>query len=226
MKTLIYIGAHTGVGLYRLLEKRRFDVIYAFEPDPEMFEQLKANYSHISQWPEKLQDNVPQITCINAACSKETGPKILYITENRVSSSLSDVNMLNQGERGHSGGIPAFKTIEIHSINLKEFCNIHNIKHIDMLVTDCQGSDYEILTTMKEFIDEKRIDELFCETHKDGMELYVGLDNSFSLFKSLLGENYKISHFCFDTYHIDVDDLTLLNQMSGWNEWDTSWKLQ
>ena len=212
MKTLIYVGANRGFGLYRLLQKRQFDVIYAFEPDPEMFEQLKTNYS-----------NVPQITCINAACSKETGPKTLYITENRVSSSLSDVNMSNQEQfGGHSGGKPAFKTTEIHSVNLKEFCTINNIKHIDMLVTDCQGSDYEILTTMKEFIDEKRIDELFCETHKDGVEMYVGLDNTFSRFKSILGENYKVSYFSADGHHIDANNLTELNNHM---EWDTSWKL-
>ena len=212
MKTLIYVGANRGFGLYRLLQKRQFDVIYAFEPDPEMFEQLKTNYS-----------NVPQITCINAACSKETGPKTLYITENRVSSSLSDVNMSNQEQfGGHSGGKPAFKTTEIHSVNLKEFCMINNIKHIDMLVTDCQGSDYEILTTMKEFIDEKRIDELFCETHQDGVEMYVGLDNTFSQFKSILGENYKVSHFSADGHHIDANNLTELNKHM---EWDTSWKL-
>ena len=212
MKTLIYVGANRGFGLYRLLQKRQFDVIYAFEPDPEMFEQLKTNYS-----------NVPQITCINAACSKETGPKTLYITENRVSSSLSDVNMTNQEQfGGHSGGKPAFKTTEIHSVNLKEFCTINNIKHIDMLVTDCQGSDYEILTTMKEFIDEKRIDELFCETHKDGVEMYVGLDNTFSRFKSILGENYKVSYFSADGHHIDANNLTELNKHM---EWDTSWKL-
>lgn len=212
MKTLIYVGANRGFGLYRLLQKHQFDVIYAFEPDPEMFEQLKTNYS-----------NVPQITCINAACSKETGPKTLYITENRVSSSLSDVNMSNQEQfGGHSGGKPAFKTTEIHSVNLKEFCMINNIKHIDMLVTDCQGSDYEILTTMKEFIDEKRIDELFCETHKDGVEMYVGLDNTFSRFKSILGENYKVSYFSADGHHIDANNLTELNKHM---EWDTSWKL-
>ena len=212
MKTLIYVGANRGFGLYRLLQKRQFDVIYAFEPDPEMFEQLKTNYS-----------NVPQITCINAACSKETGPKTLYITENRVSSSLSNVNMSNQEQfGGHSGGKPAFKTTEIHSVNLKEFCTINNIKHIDMLVTDCQGSDYEILTTMKEFIDEKRIDELFCETHQDGVEMYVGLDNTFSQFKSILGENYKVSHFSADGHHIDANNLTELNKHM---EWDTSWKL-
>ena len=212
MKTLIYVGANRGFGLYRLLQKRQFDVIYAFEPDPEMFEQLKTNYN-----------SVPQITCINAACSKETGPKTLYITENRVSSSLSDVNMLNQEQfGGHSGGKPAFKTTEIHSVNLKEFCMINNIKHIDMLVTDCQGSDYEILTTMKEFIDEKRIDELFCETHQDGVEMYVGLDNTFSQFKSILGENYKVSHFSADGHHIDANNLTELNKHM---EWDTSWKL-
>lgn len=212
MKTLIYVGANRGFGLYRLLQKRQFDVIYAFEPDPEMFEQLKTNYS-----------NVPQITCINAACSKETGPKTLYITENRVSSSLSDVNMSNQEQfGGHSGGKPAFKTTEIHSVNLKEFCTINNIKHIDMLVTDCQGSDYEILTTMKEFIDKKQIDELFCETHQDGVEMYVGLDNTFSRFKSILGENYKVSYFSADGHHIDANNLTELNKHM---EWDTSWKL-
>ena len=154
MKTLIYVGANRGFGLYRLLQKRQFDVIYAFEPDPEMFEQLKTNYS-----------NVPQITCINAACSKETGPKTLYITENRVSSSLSDVNMSNQEQfGGHSGGKPAFKTTEIHSVNLKEFCTINNIKHIDFLKCDCEGGEYDVFQPSNiEFL--KTIPKIVTEFH-------------------------------------------------------------
>ena len=212
MKILIYVGANRGYGLYRLLQNRPFDIIYAFEPDPEIFEQLRLNYSQI-----------PQVKLINAGCSAKTGTKTLYITENRVSSSLSDVNMENQSELGgHSGGKPAIKKLNVHCVNLKEFCEGNKINHIDLLVTDCQGSDHEILTTMKEFIDNRKIDEIFSETHKDGIEMYVGLNNQFSKFKELLSENYKISYYSADGMHIDSDNIVELNKH---NEWDTCWKL-
>lgn len=212
MKTLIYVGTNRGYGLYRLLQQRSFDIVYAFEPDPEIFEQLQSSYSQISH-----------VRLINAGCSLETGTKTLYITENRVSSSLSDVNMENQSELGgHSGGKPAIKQVKVHCVNLKEFCEGNKIHHINLLVTDCQGSDYEILTTMKEFIDNRKIDEIFSETHKDGVEMYVGLNNQFSKFKELLESNYKISHYSADGTFIEADNSAELNKHI---EWDTCWKL-
>jgi FkbM family methyltransferase len=213
MKTLIYIGANRGYGLYQLLTKRQFDIVYAFEPDPEIFQQLKNNYK-----------NLPQVKCINVACTSSTGEGSLYITENRVSSSLGDVNMSNQEELGgHSGGKSPIKVIQVQTINLKEFCDGNNINHIDLLVTDCQGSDHNILTSMKTFIDNKQIDEIFSETHKDGVEMYIGLNNQLSKFKELLNENYQISYFSADGHFIDANNF---DELSKHNEWDTCWKVR
>ena len=39
MSTLVYLGANTGFSLYQIFDK--YDQVYAFEPDPEMFELIE-----------------------------------------------------------------------------------------------------------------------------------------------------------------------------------------
>jgi FkbM family methyltransferase len=215
MKTLVYVGANAGYGLYNTLMNSsiRFDKIYAFEPDPEIYKILKENFK-----------NFLNINTINAGCSDQSGTKTLYVTENRVSSSLADVNMNNQNEvGGHSGGKPAFKQVDVNIINLYDFCEQNNIKEIDLLVTDCQGSDYTILKTMEPLLKERKIKNLFCETHRDGFEIYNGLDNSFSKFKELLNENYEIDFFMADINYVDKNNT---EELFKHIEWDTMWKLK
>jgi len=215
MKTLVYVGANAGRGLYNTLinSSTRFDKIYAFEPDPEIYKILKENFK-----------NFLNVNTINAGCSDQSGTKTLYVTENRVSSSLADVNMNNQNEvGGHSGGKPAFKQVDVNVINLYDFCEQNNIKEIDLLVTDCQGSDYTILKTMEPLLKERKIKNLFCETHRDGFEIYNGLDNSFSKFKELLNENYEIDFFMADINYVDKNNT---EELFKHIEWDTMWKLK
>lgn len=213
MKTLIYIGANQGYGLYRLLSSRKFDKVYAFEPDPEIFAVLTRNYQQ-----------APFVELINAACYTDNGTKTLHITENRVSSSLSDVNMENQKELGgHSGGKPAFKKVQIKTINLLDFLKEKKIEEVDLLVTDCQGADTIVLETIKEFLDAKKIKELFCETHRDNTILYTDLDNSFSKFKTILENNYEISYFSADGTIIEKEKT---DEITKHAEWDTCWKLK
>lgn len=215
MKTLVYVGANAGRGLYNTLTNSsiRFDKIYAFEPDPEIYKILKENFK-----------NFPNVNVINAGCSNQSGIKTLYVTENRVSSSLADVNMNNQNEvGGHSGGKPAFKQVDVNVINLYNFCEQNNIKEIDLLVTDCQGSDYTILKTMEPLLKERKIKNLFCETHRDGFEIYNGLNNSFSKFKELLNENYEIDFFMADINYVAKNNT---EELFKHIEWDTMWKLK
>jgi FkbM family methyltransferase len=213
-KICIYIGANIGSGLMQYINQ--FDEIHVFEPDPEMFESLKQNCINSNNYKCDIILN-------NCACYLENGTHSLYITENRVSTSLGDVDISTFDSIGnHSGGKPPIKTIEIETVNLYDYLQENNIEEIDLLLTDAQGSDYTILTTVQPYIEQKKIKKFFCETHNNGKSLYLGLDNSFDKFKDLLSENYKIVHYSFDgeyrsnDYEIKETDI----------EWDTFWSLK
>jgi len=205
MTTLVYIGANCGNSLWNLIDK--FDSVYAFEPDPEIFEQLNRRYRQF-EW----------VTLVNAACSLEKGETDFYVTPNRVSSGLSDINIETYG------GDPAFKTVRVKTVNLSEYLKENGIDYIDLYYSDCQGSDLNVLSTIKEYIDDKKIGEMFIETHGDGIFLYKGLDNQFSSFKKLLSENYEF--VCASLGRLDgkvVDE----NQIpDGEYEWDSLWKVR
>ncbi len=46
MKTLVYVGANTGFTLWGIFDK--FDYVCVFEPDPEMYEELKSRYNNLN----------------------------------------------------------------------------------------------------------------------------------------------------------------------------------
>lgn len=207
MTTLIYIGANEGYSLWNIFDK--YDQVYAFEPDPEMFEILNKKYKQF-EW----------VTLINAACSTENGEANFYVTINRVSSSLSDVH-----SKEKSLGIPdPLKIIKVKTINLIDFLKENNIDYIDFYLSDAQGSDLNILKTVKEYTDNKKIGELFIETHANGIELYDGLDNQFEGFKTLLSKNYNFVHASLGSQNgkiVEEKDIP-----EGEKEWDSYWKLK
>ena len=84
MSTLVYIGTNEGNSLWGIFDK--FDKVYAFEPNPEVYKILRRRFRQF-EW----------VTLINAACSTEDGETDLYVTPNLVSSSLSDVNTEKYG---------------------------------------------------------------------------------------------------------------------------------
>lgn len=209
-KIAFYIGANKGYGLRDYIDK--FDQIHVFEPDPEMFNELKNNYQGI--------DNLILNKC---ACYTNNGKHTLYITENRVSTSLGDIDTSTFETIGyHSGGKPSIKTFEVNTVNLHDYLKLNRIEEIDFLLTDAQGSDLTILKTIKPYIDCKKIKKFFCETHNNKKSLYIGLDNSFNGFIELLSKNYEIEYYNFGgvykgkEYKIKESDI----------EWDTSWILK
>ena len=175
MSTLVYIGTNEGNSLWGIFDK--FDKVYAFEPNPEVYNILRRRFKQF-EW----------VTLINAACSTEDGETDLYVTPNLVSSSLSDVNTEKYG------GDAASKKVTVKTLNLNNYLKKEGVDVIDLYYSDCQGSDLLILKTIKEYIDNKKIEQLYIETHGDGVELYKGLDNQFSGFKKVLSDNYKFEH--------------------------------
>ena len=175
MSTLLYVGANEGNSLWGIFDK--FDKVYAFEPNPEVYDILRRRFMQF-EW----------VTLINAACSTEDGETDLYVTPNLVSSSLSDVNTEKYG------GDPAARKVTVKTLNLNNYLKEEGVEVIDLYYSDCQGSDLLILKTIQEYVDNKKIGQLYIETHGDGVELYKGLDNQFSGFKKVLSENYKFEY--------------------------------
>jgi len=211
-KICIYVGTNTGFGLNKLGLVNQFDELHLFEPDPEIFNILKNDFSEYNN-----------LIFNNFACSKESGIKKLYITENRVSTSLSEVDTSTFDSIGyHSGGKPSVRCIEVKTINLYDYIVETNIEYVDYLITDTQGSDLEILKTLKPYIDNRKIKKLFCETHGNGKSLYVELDNQFDGFKELLSDNYEIAYYSFDGQYKPKDYVIQDTDV----EWDTCWVLK
>lgn len=209
MSTLVYIGANVGFSLGMLV--RQFDNVYAFEPDPEMYEQLSSKYSG--------QSNVK---LINAACSTEDGEANFYITGNRVASSLGDGCKEFKDYHGYNASV--IKEITVKTINLAKYLESEGVEFIDLYYSDAQGSDLNVIKTMKKFVDEKRIGELFMETHADGHFLYEGLDNQLSGFKEILSENYDFVHASLGAFQGRI--VTEENLVPGDPEFDSYWRLK
>jgi len=205
MTTLVYVGANTGNSLWGIFDK--FDKVYAFEPDPEIFDQLKRRFRQF-EW----------VTLINAACSLEDGKSHLHVHPNRVSSSLSEIDV------DQYGGDPTEGIVEIETINLFNFLKKENVDFIDLYYSDCQGSDLNVLSTIKEYVDDKKIGEMFIETHGDGIFLYKGLDNQFSSFKKLLSENYEF--VCASLGRLDGEVVDENQIPDGEYEWDSYWRVR
>jgi len=210
MKTLVYVGANIGDSLWGMIDK--YDQVYAFEPDLEIFSELNRRFKQF-EW----------VTLVNAACSDFEGEVDFYITPNRVSSSLSDASHIEKSQQGFSQVVQ--KIIKVKSINLCNYLKDNGVDEIDLYLSDAQGSDLNILKTIKEFyLDTKKIKSLYIETHGNGIEIYDGLDNQFDGFKKILSDNYSFVHASLGSRGgriVEEKDIP-----DGEKEWDSYWEIK
>lgn len=204
MRTLVYVGAYIGASLGEIAHE--YEQVFAFEPHPETYQRLIHRMSDFT-W----------VTFINAACSTEAGTQKFYVYPNLVSSSLAPI----------AEGVPTdnlHDVIDVPVINLYDYLQSIDVQYIDHYISDCQGSDLNILKTLKPYIDSRRINSLMVETHNDKLNLYNGLDNRFQGFKDLLSENYEIETIRLgrlNGYEIEEEQLP-----QDEYEWDTIWSLK
>lgn len=208
MTTLVYVGANIGTSLWNIFDQ--YDEVYAFEPDPEIFEVLYKKYRHF-EW----------VTLVNAACGNKVDKTKFYVTPNRVSSSFGIVSTSTHPE-DHSER--NYREIEVDVINLFDYLSEKNVDYIDRYVSDAQGSDLNILKTMKKYIDEKRIGSMFIETHGNGLYLYDDLNNQFDGFKELLNENYEFQYASLGRLNDKI--VSERDIPEGEYEWDSEWAVK
>jgi len=185
MKILIYLGLNHGHTFNNI--QKDFDKCYGFEAIPELAQKTRKRY-----------DNDDRVEIINAAVCGENKPQTFYISTNPLmeSSSLGELSDFyrNNGPRNQ---IKTKKKITVNGILLPDFLKEKDIRHVDTYISDIEGMDYFVLTTLKDYIDNKKIDNIQVESQCDywGAQSHNNLpSNKESLFYDLLKENYILSN--------------------------------
>jgi FkbM family methyltransferase len=205
---LIYVGLHRSTEFSTIFSK--FKKAYGIEANPELAEFSKNKF----KWFGK------SVEIINAAATTFDGEIELNIS-NRDGGASSLGSFSPEWKNSE---IQMTKKITVPAINLPHFLQSRGITMIDEYISDIQGMDYTVLETLKDLINQKKIQYITCETTKDGKKnIYHDLpSNEFHQFQNLLSKNYKVVGKGWGI----VNDGQINEVPEDWWEFDCRWKLK
>ncbi len=187
-KTIIQIGSHIGNTsndpIFNKINKTTRLILV--EPVPYLFEQLKQNYK---------KKNIDNIIIINKAVSNYIGDLELTIPSQKNdfskfpdwASQLSSVNETHI--KSHINDLITEKII-VKTTTIDQIIKENKISEIELLHTDTEGHDYEIIMSYSFVIKPKKI--LFEHKHIDGC-FKIGKRYE-SLINKLKSLNYKFKY--------------------------------
>ena len=164
------VGAHTGETILSFGKNLNLKYIYSFEASPITYHILNKNL-------KKIQSTTPysQIYIENLAVgSSNKKIKIKHFNESS-SSTLKKININSNYFKKKKRLISSlnnfnyYKEIDVNQVSLDEYIIEKNIKKIDFLKIDTEGSEYEIILGAVKNI--KNIKLILFEHHFDDMIL-------------------------------------------------------
>lgn len=145
-KGVIHIGAN--IGQERDNYGKKFPVLW-IEPQPQVFETLKTN---VAKYPNQQ--------CLKALIGEESDKEVKFFTANQtVRSSMYEFTQ-------HHHRDPYFKQKEIikmRTVRMDKLIDdgVVDLNKYDVLVTDVQGADYDVVKSFGDYIMKFRF--LCCE---------------------------------------------------------------
>ena len=168
------VGANKGQSVFRFKELLPGCVVHCFEPSPHTFGVLKEHA-------EGLQN----VTLINAAVGSTEGTSILFERESTVMSSL-----LHPDEAA-GGRILAETPVPVRTVDA--YCREHGICHVDLLKTDTQGYELEVLRGCEELMAANGIRLIHTEVIFSGM--YEGVPPFDEMYRFLADRGFFLVAF-------------------------------
>lgn len=150
-RTIFDIGANYGdtVKKYRAIFSDAH--IYAFEPFPDVYTSLERRFS-----------SEPHVNCFPFAISNAEGKQIFYTNQNPDTNSL--LKPQKMGLRSDQQ-VSNLGNIEVETITLDKFCNMHSISEVDILKMDIQGGELNALEGAVDLLSKKRIKLIYTESY-------------------------------------------------------------
>lgn len=151
--TIFDVGANLGQSTESFLTHAPNAHVYAFEPATENFERLVSNTRHL-----------PNVTCVQSAVGHEPCTMTLF------HNSGSEIHSLVSHGRGAGALLEertdlGCETVDVTSVD--RFIDEHGIAHVDLLKTDTEGFDANVLRGARESIRRGMIDFVYAEVAFD-----------------------------------------------------------
>ena len=154
---ILEVGAYTGGDTIKAAKLWPKATIYAFEPIPQIFDQLQANCKDFSH-----------VHCFQRALNDATGKAKMFISSG---SSFMSSSLLRPKEHlKYHPDVFFTRTIEVETSNLDEWAKQNNVDRIDLLWITMQGAEMEMLQAAPEML--KTVQAVYTEVHK--YEVYAG----------------------------------------------------
>jgi FkbM family methyltransferase len=166
-RVIFDVGAHVGHTSSVYLKMYPEADIWAFEPTPDSFEQLKTRFK-----------NHPRVHPVSLALGDEGGQQDFYLARGSQMNS-----MLASKSR-------PTRTIQIQASTLDCFCAANSVDHIDILKVDVQGMESRLFCGAVKMFHMKAVRLLLTEVCFS--ELYEGMPLFWDLHRQLEGFDFKL----------------------------------
>ena len=176
---ILDVGAHIGdtTELYRKYFSQ--SKIFCFEPFSESCDYLKKRFINDSN-----------IKIVETALGSKDETKTLYV------SNYSNLNSL-QRPNERAWGFADEKSVDVETITLDQFYYENDIKQIDILKLDVQGSELDVLMGSETLLEKGNISLVYVEWQV--VPLYENHHKYFRIAEFLAGYEYEF----FNLYNIN-----------------------
>lgn len=149
---LVDIGSRNGV--LQIPDLAPFTDAYGFEPNPEEYDKLITGETDAAKF-GIISPPYRSLRYYPYAISNTIGKRDFYVTPGPGAAGLLEPNLSRLKKITCHGGkryrnnfgrevFDDYEIIEVETTRLDEFCKQTEIKHIDLLKVDVEGSEYEV----------------------------------------------------------------------------------